>query len=839
MEKQELQIMPPLPRFFEEHIRKEDGFTFSFEEKDDLFLLFLSLCYNNQKNNSFEVYNFLFSFLEKNFSKNSPFLYAKFHYALLHPPKQTEEVLNHIIRLFPAENLQNIVAELTAGGLFNSAENRQIFAALNHPENEQMPKKHFSNLFALSPKHLQNFSEQIKKTLPNPFKTPQSQELQHPLSAFQHNVYEYFSQFYPLLSGKKQLLQELEQFFSTLQNQDYHIAVAGEGKRGKSSLINALLQNELSFVEEAVPKTAVPVEFYYAQTESFHAEFLEEKDAAMQKSCSLQQGLFHKQTDLSPFSYGKRIKIHKHQLADYMDVEGKFVQQTAKIYIGTDNRLLKEGFHLSDTPGLNCVNAFHDYLTFKECLKADCLIFIVDARKPDSATELNFLREVAAKGRMLSLIGVITNTDRLNSQESAVLSKERAATLFQEIQRQNPDLEFLGPLELNPKMLMEHFCFHKNISKEQHETWNTFLKYIQKAVQHNNRTQEYQKKIRSNAQALLRSVETLAQKEHKDIGKTYPRSFVTVLETHRHALIHALEKYRTQAEQLTQSAEKEIANWQKQQENALNKFEKEFVQVLQLKAHEFADTLGTDIAKNDKWKEFDQKTAKETAQTLVREFIKTQEEQLILWEEKIKLFHKNMHMLSNECLETVSLSVNSMGSTVLESTTLNNILIHGNIKMKQLSLFLAGAGSGFMLSASFFNLVTVGSIALAFLGDPVSISGLVLTGLGALTLHVKGDIQKHKKNILQKKQKKIESWAKTIRTALADAMNEKQKELSEQYRQVVKQSFLPSFELLFSETVHIYWYTEFIKELQKNTDAEFQHTMHLLQNAQLFLEDKK
>lgn len=838
MEKQELQIMPKLPRISDENLRTGKDFSFSFSDRNDLLLLFLSLCYNNQQNNSYETYNILFSCLEKNFPQNDPFLYAKFHYALMHPQKQADEVLEKIVRHVPEKDIYALLNGLSASSAFNSEQTKKLLSMLNRSESSQPLKKHLQNVFSIPKTPLQDFTAHIKKTISDSLAHHPSQELSHPLTDFQQNIYGLFSQCCPILNSHKNLRQELEHFFNTLQNQNYHITVVGEGKRGKSSLINALLQKPLSLVEESIPKTAVPIEFYYSETECCLVRFLDEKDLAVQKECILRQGLFHKQTELSPFSSGKCIKIHKHQLADYTDAEGKFVHQTAKIYIGTDNKLLKQGFHISDTPGLNCVNAFHDYLTFRESLLADCIIFVVDARKPDSASELNFLREITAKGRVVSIIGVITNTDRLNKQENADLAITRANLLFKEITANNPQIEFLGLIQLNPKMLMEHFCEQKHISKEQNEAWNTFLSYIKKAVKNNNHVQEYQNKIQNNAKALLRTIQAAVEKEQHTVSKTYPHSFVTILENHKQTLMLALEKYRTQAEQLILGAEKDIENWKKQQQAELDRFEKDFIQTLRLKTHEFADTLGADIAKSEKWKEFDQRTAKETAQKAVQNFIKNQEEQLGVWEEKIKIFHKNMHMLSNECLETVSLSVNSMGSTALESTTLSNILIHGNIKMKQLSLFLAGAGSGFALSASFFNLVTVGSLALAFLGDPISISGLVITGLGALTLHFKGDLQKHKKNILLKKQKKIEEWAKTVRAALSDAMQEKQRELSDQYRLVIKQSFLPSFELLFTETVHIHWYAEFIKKLQENTENEFRHTMRTLNAIQHVLEEK-
>lgn len=827
----EKNLLPELPNFSEEIAHSERFLSLHTDKKEDLLMLFFALLYKNQQNNAFEVYNFLFALLEKILPKLEAYAIAKFHYSLTNPPEK-DTFFAAFQEKFSEQEKQALFAEAEKSGLFTSLENQKILQALQNTAAEH--KKNTLQKFLAVPKEqLSDLSKQIKQHIP--LKTSSAKDLINPLSEFQQNLHNSFAAFYHVISADKNLEQELADFISTLKNQEYHIVIAGEGKRGKSSLINALLKQEISAVEESIPQTAVPLEFYFHATEEYYVEFLEEKDVIAQKELYAKQGLFQPQQPVSAFSYGKKIKIKKQQFPDYALIDGKFTQQVAKIYIGLNLPLLAQGFHISDTPGLNCVNSFHDYLTHKESLQADCLIFVVDARKPDSASELNFLRDIAAKGRVITLIGVITNIDRLNKQEKNHASIERAALLFEEIKQPNPQIHFLGLCPLHPKELMEHFCFQKHLSKTQQKQWQEFLALLEKAVSSNTDLIAYQEKITSNAQNFLQRIQNKLEKEQKEISALYPANFLQLLEKHEHSLVLALEKYRTQATQLTRSVEKDILAWKKQQEEDLNTFEKKFTQHIQLRAHEFADSLGNDIAKSEKWKEFDQVEAKQLAQNLVQEFIRKEEDQLQLWEEKIKIFHSDMHNLSHECLETVSLSVNAMGNTNIESTTLNNILIQGNLKMKQLSLFLAGAGSGFVLSASFFNLLTVGSIALAFLGDPISISGLILTGIGAITLHFQGDIQKHKKNILDKKQKKIEAWAKKIRLALEQVLQEKQDELCKQYQTIIEQSFLPSFELLFSETIHIHWYTAFLNQLHLTADTEKQNNQLALERAKQFL----
>ncbi len=839
MKSKAIHIFPKLPAFSEEIAHSERFLSLAPDKKENVLILFFALLYKNQQNNPIETYNFLFSLLEKILSQLEAHTIAKFHFSLTatQNTSQNEKLLSSLQTMFSTEEKQTLFLELSQSGLFTSLENQKLLLLLqDNTENNSADntKNPLQKILAIPKEQFSDFSKQIKQHIP--LKANSAKELTHPLSDFQQNLQNSFAPFYPVISSDKKLEQEFSDFLSTLNTQEYHIVLAGEGKRGKSSLINALLKQEISSVEESIPQTAVPIEFYFHKTEEFYVEFLEEKDFIIQKELAAKQGLFQPEAINTSFPFGKKIKIKKHELFNYMHINGKFTRQAAKVFIGLNHALLAQGFHISDTPGFNCVNTFHDYLSHKESLQADCLIFVVDARKPDSASELNFLREITAKGRAIALMGVITNIDRLNKQEKSRTSIERARLLFEEIRQTNPHIDFLGLCPLNAKELMEHFCQQKHLSKTQNENWQRFLQLLEKAIQKNDSLTAYQQKITQNAENFLQILQNKLAKDEQKIAQRYSANFLQLLEKHEQSLIIALEKYRTQATQLTKSVEKDIAAWKQQQEEALNLFEQKFIQQIQLKAHEIADTLGKDIAKNEKWKEFDQVTAKELARHIVQDFIRSEEQQLQVWEEKIKIFHQDMHTLSHECLETISLSVNTMGNTNIESTTLNNILIQGNLKMKQLSLFLAGAGSGFVLSASFFNLLTVGSIALAFLGDPISISGLILTGIGAITLHFQGDIQKHKQNILQKKQKKIEAWAKKIRLALEEVLQEKQEELCKQYQTIIEQSFLPSFELLFSETIHIHWYTVFLKQLSLSAHAEKEHNQLALENAKQFLE---
>ena len=832
-------LLSLLPRFS----IQESSLSFLTNENNvQKAILFLcAILYQNEENNKLYAYNELFQLINKNFQETpNSFLLAHFHYLLLQKNIPLFETIKQISTQQDKEFFLSILDHLIKNPFFNTKQNNQLFTEI-YQYIEKENKKLFSlPVITQIKKSLEtqtkNLTTQLQKTFPK--RNIQNEEqLKNPAYILQNKLYTLFSQLEEdkNIQKHKDIFEEIENFKTTLAVQDYHIVIVGEGKRGKSSLLNALLEEEISQVEESIPQTAVPLEFYYQENPTYFVEFLDEFDKKKQQELLPQ----YSSTNIHNINYQKKVKIQKHEIADYAFVTGKFVMQTAKMYIGLKHTLLKQGFHISDTPGLNSLNPFHDYLTYKESLKADCIIFVMDARKPDSASELEFLEKISQQSRAVNIIGLLSGVDRLNKTENLSLALNRAKILLEKATEKNKYIKICSIIPLNPKELMEHFCHKKALSKTTQKNWQNLLNEITKAItSHQNKTQ-YQEKIENNAQYLLKKI--IQQIEQNDLltQNIFPHNIAYILKNHENNLIEATQKYAEQAQRIILSVEKDIEAWKQQQQNDLEQFEELFVNEIQIKMQEYADNLGVNVAKADKWQEFDQNIAKKIAEKNVTQFIKTQEQQLQTWEHKITIFEKQLHDISNDCLKTIAKNIHSLGDTSINNTTINHILIQGNIKVKQISLFLAGAGSGIALSASFFNIVTVGSIALAFLGDPISISGLVLTGLGALTLHFKGNLQKHKQSILEKKYKKTKNWANTIKKALEEILQEKQNELIEQYKEVIKQGFVPSFELLMQECIHIHWYTEFMLELQKNTDKKEENTKAKLHNALLMLEAYK
>lgn len=176
------------------------------------------------------------------------------------------------------------------------------------------------------------------------------------------------------------------------------LVVAGETKRGKSSLINALLGRPgLSPVDADVATNAYIV-FRHSEHETVtvHRGDGTEADTA-----------------------------DVHTLADWASVAGnpenhKGVRMAD---VGIRSPLLARGLTLVDTPGVGGLQAAHARVTHAALAGADALLFVVDAAAPLAAPELEFLNAVT--DRLETVIFAMTKRDLYGGWEE-ILAENRS-----------------------------------------------------------------------------------------------------------------------------------------------------------------------------------------------------------------------------------------------------------------------------------------------------------------------------------------------------------------------------------------------------------------------------
>lgn len=181
------------------------------------------------------------------------------------------------------------------------------------------------------------------------------------------------------------------------------VVVAGEARRGKSSLLNALLdQKEPVFPVDINVCTNVVTILHYGQTESIEVSIA---DKQCEKGFRVEQ-------------------ISRDQIVDYVSEKGNpnNYKQVKKLEACIPNPVLKDGIVFVDTPGVGSLNVEHAETTYAFLPYADMLLFVGDAVAPFTESELKFLKR--ASGYCDTILYPLTKKD-LNPDYTTILEDNR------------------------------------------------------------------------------------------------------------------------------------------------------------------------------------------------------------------------------------------------------------------------------------------------------------------------------------------------------------------------------------------------------------------------------
>lgn len=182
-----------------------------------------------------------------------------------------------------------------------------------------------------------------------------------------------------------------------LDQQAFRVVVAGAQKRGKSTLVNALLGRPV-LPTGVVPLTAVETTLAYGAAEHVEVRYLA------------------RPSEVLPLA----------RLADLVTEQGNPANRRgiAAVTVRLPLPLLARGLELVDTPGTGSVYAHNTAAAAEALDRMDAAIFVLSADPPISAEERVFLR--AVRDRAVRLFCVLNKADRLTADEV------REATAFTE-----------------------------------------------------------------------------------------------------------------------------------------------------------------------------------------------------------------------------------------------------------------------------------------------------------------------------------------------------------------------------------------------------------------------
>lgn len=172
----------------------------------------------------------------------------------------------------------------------------------------------------------------------------------------------------------------------------FNVVVAGEFKRGKSTLINALLGEDV-LPMGVVPLTSVVTLLRYGVSASMEV-------------CS---------------NDGEVQQVPLSQLAEYATERGNpsNCKHVRTVTVSHPSPWLKGGVQLVDTPGVGSVHDHNGEVTRQYLPQADAVIFVISADQPLSRNELDFLAHVRQyAGKVFCLLNKVDLLSPAELQES-------------------------------------------------------------------------------------------------------------------------------------------------------------------------------------------------------------------------------------------------------------------------------------------------------------------------------------------------------------------------------------------------------------------------------------
>jgi hypothetical protein len=185
-------------------------------------------------------------------------------------------------------------------------------------------------------------------------------------------------------AGRDDLVERLAAAAARLAERDVPVAVVGEYKQGKSTLVNAVLRTDICPVDADLV-TAVPTIIRYGVPPSVVAQVLA-TDGSM-----VAQEL--------PFE----------RLREYVAERGGGEAAPRSVEVRLDRRLLRSGLSFVDTPGVGGLDSAQGNITLAALTLARVALFVTDAAQELTAPELDFL--VRTTQRCPIVVCVVTKTD--------------------------------------------------------------------------------------------------------------------------------------------------------------------------------------------------------------------------------------------------------------------------------------------------------------------------------------------------------------------------------------------------------------------------------------------
>lgn len=192
------------------------------------------------------------------------------------------------------------------------------------------------------------------------------------------------------IKHKEEIIREIELLENDILSEYYSIVTVGEFKNGKSTFINALLEEDIMPVG-VTPTTATINVAKWGEERQVVAHMLN--------------------------GHIEKKELTKEIMSQYIASEDFHPQEIDHLQLRLPASILKENVVLVDTPGVNDLNNLLPIITYQYIPRADVILFVLNSTTPVRRTEYEFLTETILSEGIDRIIFVANFMDLLEEEE--------------------------------------------------------------------------------------------------------------------------------------------------------------------------------------------------------------------------------------------------------------------------------------------------------------------------------------------------------------------------------------------------------------------------------------
>ncbi len=274
-----------------------------------------------------------------------------------------------------------------------------------------------------------------------------------------------------------------DELLTYIQDQRFSIGITGVMNAGKSSMINALMGEEilgtnvipetanLSLIKHAPEPYAKVIYWNKAQWSRIENSALELD--SMKKFVTDSKETFKGNLNEYILESSREDIIDMKKLGEYTSAAGKHSNLVKMIELGSDLHFLRENIEIVDTPGLDDVVIQREEITKEYVARCDLMIHLMNVSQSATEIDVEFIIDAVRFQNITQILIVITRVDMVKESDIQEVIAYTKRALTQKLQEYNSDakLDFILKniqfIALSSKMALHHKMGQADIALEQ------------------------------------------------------------------------------------------------------------------------------------------------------------------------------------------------------------------------------------------------------------------------------------------------------------------------------------------------------------------------------------